>query len=79
MATDSEIITIIKTVMKHKGLPDTEVDSSSLLYDGGLGLDSLSVAELSAALEKAFGKDPYTNGQLPHTVGHIYDFYAATE
>ena len=77
MTTESEIVAIVKTVMLHKGLPDTEVQLSSILYDGGLGLDSLSAAELSAALEKAFGKDPYTSGQLPQTVGQIVDFYAA--
>ena len=78
MTTESEIIDIIKTVMKHKGLPDTNVELSSALYDGGLGLDSLSAAELSVALEKAFGKDPYSSGQLPQTVGQIAEFYAAS-
>jgi len=79
MTTESEIIAIIKTVLKHKGLPDTDVQLSSILYEGGLGLDSLSAAELSVALEKAFGKDPYTSGKLPQTVGQIADFYAASE
>ena len=78
MTSESEIITIIKTVLKHKGLPDTDVTLESELYETGLGLDSLSVAELSAALEKAFGKDPYTAGQLPQAVSHIVDFYAAS-
>jgi len=78
MTTDSEIISIIKTVLKHKGLADVDVNLSSQLYEDGLGLDSLSVAELSAALEKAFGKDPYTSGQLPLTVEHIVEFYAAS-
>ena len=77
MATESEIIEIVKTVMKHKGLPETDVNASSMLYDGGLGLDSLSAAELSAALETSFGKDPYTSGQLPQTVREIVEFYAA--
>ena len=79
MPTESEIIAIVKTVLKHKGLPDADVEMSSTLYDGGLGLDSLSAAELSVALESAFGKDPYTSGQLPQTVGQIAEFYAAAE
>ena len=76
MTTEAEIIPIIKSVMKHSGLPDADVDMSSTLYDGGLGLDSLSAAELSAALEKAYGKDPYTSGQLPQTVAEVVEFYA---
>ena len=60
-------------------MPFDKVELSSQLYDEGLGIDSLSAAELSAALEKSFGKDPYTSGQLPHTVGEIVDFYAATK
>ena len=77
MATEAEVITIIKTIRQHKGLPDVDIDAYARLYEDGLGLDSLSVAELSAGLEKAFGKDPYTSGQLPMTVGDIVNFYAA--
>jgi acyl carrier protein len=79
MTTESEIISIVKKVLKHKGLPDADVELSSALYDGGLGLDSLSAAELSVALENTFGKDPYTSGQLPQTVGEIANYYAAAE
>ena len=79
MNAEAEIISIIKTVLKHKGLPDADVQLSSLLYDGGLGLDSLSAAELSVALEKAFGTEPYTSGQLPQTVGDIAEFYSASK
>ena len=41
MTTDIQILTIVKNVLKHKGLPDADVEMSSVLYDGGLGLDSL--------------------------------------
>ncbi len=78
MATESEIIAVINTILQHSNLPTDNVELSSQLYDEGLGIDSLSAAELSAALEKTFGKDPYTSGQLPQTVGEIVDFYAAT-
>ncbi len=79
MSKEAEVIAIIRTVLKHKGLPDADVQPESLLYDGGLGLDSLSAAELSVALEKAFGKEPYTSGQLPQTVNEIVEFYAEAE
>ena len=77
MATESEVITIIKTICQHKGIADANVEASSRLYEDGIGLDSLSVAELSASLEKAFGSDPYSKGQLPQTVSDIVNFYAA--
>ena len=46
------------------------------LYGGGLQLDSLETAELSALLEDAFGVDPFSaGGKMPETVGEILDFY----
>jgi acyl carrier protein len=78
MNTESQVIAVIKTILRHRGLSDEGIELSSQLYEDGIGLDSLSVAELSAALEKEFGKDPYTSGQLPLTVGHVVDFYAAS-
>jgi len=48
------------------------------LWGGGLGLDSLEAAELSAMLEDTFGTDPFsTEGDLPERVGDIVAFYAA--
>jgi acyl carrier protein len=45
------------------------------LYSEGLGLDSLETAELSAVLEDELGSDPFTNGEMPRTVGDLVDFY----
>lgn len=45
----------------------------------GLGLDSLQTAELSAVLEDEFGTDPFSEGQLPETVGEIVSFYVSGE
>ena len=48
------------------------------LWGGGLGLDSLEAAELSAMLEDTFGRDPFsTDGDLPERVGDVVAFYAA--
>ena len=58
---------------KNKGI---ELDTS--LYSEGIGLDSLETAELSAVLEDELGSDPFTNGQVPQTVGDIVDFYEAS-
>lgn len=76
MGSEQEIISMIKTILQHQGLPETEVLLSSELYDDGIGLDSLCVAELSAVLEKAYGRDPYTSKVLPRTVADIVDFYS---
>jgi len=46
------------------------------LYSGGLQLDSLETAELSALLEDSFGVDPFSaSAQMPETVGDILSFY----
>ncbi len=67
---------MIKTILQHQGLPETDVELESELYDDGIGLDSLCVAELSAMLEKAYGSDPYTSKVLPRTVTDIVNFYS---
>src|SRR5215203_5100479 len=40
-----------------------------------LDLDSLELAELSVMLEDHLGRDPYTEGIVPRTVGEIVAFY----
>jgi acyl carrier protein len=76
MTIESEVTTIIRTILKHQGLADPGIELTTQLYDDGIGLDSLCVAELSAMLEKKYGKDPYTGGKkAPQTVGDIVDFY----
>ena len=76
MSKENEIIQIIKTILENQALPETEVALSSELYDDGIGLDSLCVAELSAMLEKNYGRDPYTSGAMPRTVEDIVAFYS---
>ncbi|HWD53457.1 MAG TPA: acyl carrier protein [Acidimicrobiales bacterium] len=61
---------IARTKKRSKGI---ELDTS--LYAEGIGLDSLEVAELSAVLEDELGSDPFSNGQMPETVGEIVAFY----
>ena len=41
-----------------------------------LDLDSLELAELSVLLEDNLGRDPYSEGVVPRTVGEIVAFYA---
>ena len=79
MDIESEVIEMIKVTLKHQGFPETPVAAGSALYDDGIGLDSLCVAELSSMLEKKYGKDPYTSDVLPQTVSDIVQFYQATQ
>ena len=72
---EEKIIDILQLVLKHQDKPAQEITLEKPLYDEGLGLDSLCVAELSALLEKTFTKDPYTEGVLPETVADIVAFY----
>ena len=72
---EQRVIEMIRTIRRHQGLEDLDILASSELYDDGIGLDSLCVAELSAMLEKAFGSDPYSNKVIPRTVADIVAFY----
>ena len=76
MSELNKIVEILDLVIKHQAMPPQDISADSQLYDEGLGLDSLCVAELSAMLEKEYGKDPYTSGQMPQTVQDLVDFYA---
>jgi len=51
------------------------VREQTALFAEGLALESLEVAELSATLEDDLGRDPYSEGQTPRTVGEVLDFY----
>ena len=75
MSVESTVIAAIKRILEHQGLAEVEVVASAELYDDGIGLDSMCVAELSAVLEKTYGKDPYTSGEEPQSVQDIVDFY----
>ena len=76
MSADAEktIIATIQGLLERRGDGSIEVKASSTLSEE-LGLDSLELAELSAALEDDLGSDPYTEGQLPETVDEIIAFY----
>ena len=78
MSKETEIVEMIKLILKHQAFPETPVELSSDLYDDGIGLDSLCVAELSAMLEKAYGSDPYSSRVLPQTVNDIVQFYGGS-
>jgi len=71
--------TILRTVnelFERRGEGTLEVTRASRLFED-LDLDSLEVAELSAALEDELGRDPFSEGMIPPTVGELVAFYDA--
>lgn len=62
-------------LQRVKKSPGQLTDDLSL-FGGGLELDSLEAAELSAMLEDEFGSDPFSAGDvMPETVGEVLAFY----
>jgi acyl carrier protein len=68
------VVGAIRSLLRRRKGAPAEVTRDSGLYDD-LSLDSLDVAELSATLEDDLGRDPYTEGIVPRTVGEVVDFY----
>jgi acyl carrier protein len=73
--TENTIHDAIRTLLKRRGDESTEVTAESRLADD-LDLDSLELAELSAALEDDLGSDPFSEGILPVTVAELVAYYA---
>jgi acyl carrier protein len=68
------VIAAIQTLLERRGESGVEVRPEATLSEE-LGLDSLELAELSAALEDDLGSDPYSEGLLPETVAELVGFY----
>lgn len=64
----------ITMLLQRRGAEGLEVTPEARISDD-LGLDSLELAELSAALEDELGSDPYSEGVIPVTVGELIGFY----
>ncbi len=72
--TATVVIETVQSLAKRRTGTDQEVRLDSDLFDD-LSLESLDLAELSAVLEDAFGRDPYSAGLLPRTAGEVIAFY----
>ena len=73
--SDQRVVTILQGLLARREEPPQEVGPESGLYTEGLNLDSLEVAEFSAVLEEEFGRDPFTDGELPKTLGDVLRYY----
>lgn len=71
---EGTVVAVIKELLERRGAAGVEITPESEL-SAQLGLDSLELAELSAALEDDLGRDPYTAGLVPETVGELIAFY----
>lgn len=73
-----EPLTVIESTItelrRRRGAEDIEIGRDAALMDD-LGLDSLDLAELSAALEDELGRDPFSEGVLPRTVAELVAWY----
>lgn len=65
----------IGVLLARRGAGNLVISPESRLA-GDLGLDSLELAELSAVLEDELGRDPFSEGIVPDTVGELDDFFA---
>ena len=78
MADTAQIEGVIRDFLRRSKKSD-DIDRDTVLFAGGLGLDSLATAELSVVLEDELGFDPFSEGQMPQTIGQILDFYTAAD
>jgi acyl carrier protein len=69
------VFRLVRELLQRKGSSAEPTAASDLFTD--LELDSLEVAELSVALEEELGSDPYSQGELPTTIGDVVAFYPA--
>lgn len=67
--------TIIE-LLGRRGVTRVELTPDARL-SRDLELDSLELAELSAALEDDLGYDPYSEGIVPETLGELVGYYDA--
>jgi acyl carrier protein len=68
------VLTNLRSILKRRQAEPVELTDATDLY-ADLELDSLEVAELSVALEEELGKDPYSEGLTPRTIGQVIEFY----
>ena len=71
---EKTVLRALRGLMRGKKDRPKDLHLDSHLYDD-LKLDSLEVAELSVLLEDDLGKDPYSEGVEPRTIGEVVEFY----
>lgn len=78
MSSNQTARAVIEQFLQRANKQVDELTLDTGLWGGGLGLDSLEAAELSAMLEDAFGSDPFSSApEMPSTVGDVLAYYEA--
>ena len=72
---ETMIVTAVTTLLQRREDGEVIVTLGSHLNDD-LDFDSLELAELSIMLEDSLGRDPYSEGATPRTVGDVVAFYS---
>jgi len=71
---EAVIFRTLQSLLQRRDDAAVELARDSRLFED-LDLDSLEVAELSAALEDELGRDPFSEGLIANTVGELLAFY----
>ena len=72
--SETTIHRLIESLIERRGEGAIAISPGSRLFED-LDMDSLEVAELSAALEDELGNDPFSLGVVPSTVDELVAFY----
>lgn len=73
-STEETVLDAIAFLLAERGTDVPEITGESAIHED-LGFDSLELAELSVRLEDQLGRDPYSAGVQPRTVGELLAFY----
>ncbi len=78
-STKATLVESLNALLAERALPPpaTWDDATVLFGEKSIGLDSLDMAVLSSQLEARLGRDPYSRGQFPRTLGELLQFYAS--
>lgn len=74
--TEEKVVQTLREIFRAKGETPPPLSESSPV-DHSLGLDSLDFAELAVRLEDQYGRDPFSEGEVPplRTVADLAKLY----
>lgn len=80
---EHELKALIIDALKLDEITPDDIETDAPLVSAGLGLDSIDVLELAAALQRRFGvvseADDETNARIYASVGSLADFLEQTQ
>ena len=78
-SVEAEVVATVRELLTRLEKPTGEIELTTSLYGDGLDLDSLEVAELSAALEDRLGGDPFRGAENPpETIGDLVAYFGSS-